>query len=58
MYFKKKKKKITPEAVWNKLNPRCIPEILSSFNKLERMLIGRRILFRRSKEVLVIYPSN
>ena len=51
MYLKKKKK-ITPEAVWNKLNLPCIPEILSSFKKLKRMLIGRIILFKKVSVML------
>ena len=44
-YFKNQK--IPAQAVWSKLHLPCIPEILSSLNKLERLLIARRILFKK-----------
>ena len=36
-----------PQAVWNKLDVASPPEILSNLDRLERVLISRRILFRK-----------
>ena len=40
-----KKRKIPPQAVWNKLEVLNVPNILVDLNRLERVLISRRILF-------------
>ena len=40
-----KKRKIPPQAVWNKLEVFDVPNILTDLNRLERVLISRRILF-------------
>ena len=42
-----KKQKVPVQAVCNELHFPCIPEIWSSLNKLERVLIARRILFKK-----------
>ena len=42
-YFKKRK--IPPQAVWNKQEVYDVPNILADLNRLERVLISRRILF-------------
>ena len=42
-----KKQKIPPQAVWNKLEVFMVPEVLSNPNRLERVLISRRILFKK-----------
>ena len=36
-----------PQAVWNNLDIVSTPEILSNLNRLERVLISRRILFKK-----------
>ena len=40
-------KKKHPQAVWNKLEVFMVPEVLSNLNRLERVLISRRILFKK-----------
>ena len=42
-----KKQKVPPQAVWNKLEVFRIPEVLSDLNRLEKVLISRRILFKK-----------
>ena len=42
-----KKQKIPPQAVWNKLGVYDVPNILADFNRLERVLISRRFLFKK-----------
>ena len=47
IYLRKQKKPF--EAVCNKLNIFLLPEILLNLNRLERVLISRRILFKKIK---------
>ena len=42
-----KKRKIPRQAVWNKLEVFDVPNILADLNRLERVLISRRILFQK-----------
>ena len=42
-----KKQKISVQAVCNKLNIFAVPEILLNLNRLERVLISRRTLFKK-----------
>ena len=42
-----KKKKMPPQAVCNKLNIQSIPCELKNLNRLERVLISRRLLFKK-----------
>ena len=49
-----KKQKIPPQAVWNKLEVFMVPEVLSNPNRLERVLISRRILFKK----VIIMPKG
>ena len=42
-----KKQSEPPQAVWNKLDIVTPLEILSNLNRLERVLISRRILFKK-----------
>ena len=42
-----KKKKIPPQDVCNKLNIQTVPCELKNLNKLERVLISRRLLFKK-----------
>ena len=48
------KRKILPQPVWNKLLPEVVPEVLSHLNRLERVLISRRILFKE----ITIMPKD
>ena len=42
-----KNRKIPPQPLWNKLEVYGVPNILADLNKLERVLISRRILFKK-----------
>ena len=42
-----KKQKVPPQAVWNRLEVFRIPDVLSDLNRLEKVLISRRILFKK-----------
>ena len=42
-----KKQKVLPQAVWNKLEVFRILEVLSDLDRLEKVLISRRILFKK-----------
>ena len=42
-----RKQQIPVQAVWNKLGLFKIPEVLSNLNRLEKVLIARRILFKK-----------
>ena len=42
-----KKKKIPPQAVCNKSNIQIVPCELKNLNRLERVLISRRLLFKK-----------
>ena len=55
-YFSKKQK-IHPQAVWNKLEVFMVPEVLSHLNRLDRVLISRKILFMLSCQ-RVNFPNS
>ena len=42
-----KKKKMPPQAVSSKLNTQSVPCELKNLNRLERVLISRRLLFKK-----------
>ena len=51
---KLKKKKIPSQAVWNKLQLFQFPDDIPCLNKLERVIIGKRILFSK----IIIMPKG
>ena len=51
---KLKKKKIPYPAVWNKLQLFQFPDHIPHLNKLERVIIGKRILFSK----IIIMPKG
>ena len=51
---KLKNKKIPNQAVWNKLQLLQFPDDIPCLNKLERVIIGKRILFSK----IIIMPNG